>query len=648
MKKQVLSLLVSVAMIFSLMIPFQGVLAAEPEIGWSANPTGDQLTSWWYYGKNNAGEVVAHELSKNDTNCPISLGTVTPNYYDGASFSFTTNFPEGNSADAAHVVGYEITINIDKYPYLYLGVPAFASNFWIHPAIGSSLQTPNIGQISDAAEKVYTLSDYVTSDGGDGEEKFWITFTLVDGAKAGGTFNFNYLYVGNQEATPEKVLESRKPAFTTEDPNIAWSASMSDAQKADWWYYGKNNAGNVASHELSKNDENCPVTVSNVTGNAYQGAGFDFNLTFPEGNQADPYHTVGYKVTVDLNQHSYLYLKNGGLKENVWFEIKFGEELTTAPKHKEINGANADKYDLKTILGKEGKQTFWVVFTLIDGGKASSTFHFDYLFIGNEEADPSRVVSDSDIGWSANIEAQKSDWHYFGKNTAGTVVAQPLTSTDADFPLIVTPGDANDFDGTAFKVNFDWDNQDSQADFYQRLGIKVTIDLDKYPYLYAKTDYGRSDLLQIFTAKDLHAGEDFHDGETDGKKGTRVYNVGEHYNGGVQTFWLIVCFQDMNYNASDFNLDYLFFGNQDAAPAEENPGDGDEDNNSSNNNNSSTTDNTDSTDGTDNTSNNDSNNDNNETNVKTGYTNIIVVMTLLFAVSLAAAVIVIKKSKAIK
>ena len=781
MKKRILSLVAVLSLLICITPSlFTKVSAANAQIGWSANPQSSELSNIGYFGKDTSGTVSGYTLNSADANCPYSIKNVVANTYEGSSFDAAMSFPAGSQADPYQTLGFKVTVDVDAYPYLYIGTGTVMPNSWYELHIASELTGSNgtnkAAEISSSGEKCYKLSDYVT---GTGVQTFWLDFTLIDGGKAGVTFKFDYLFVGaatvfdttadnfnleqsttaptlngtigdseytklaysvskgsanmncvdwdetadasstyvdniseswswvgtklymgvvvtdpdytNNKTTvsdiymgdsliislapnadwgtrnrlvialgDDGIVRSNESGFVggtqaysftsldgyvevfakrdgdqtiyelaidmastsnpykftpaqgskfylstqvvcagtsttaqasntfktssadsngksvpmvilgngsvTTDSNIAWSASMSNDQLSKWTYFGNNNAGSVVSQALDKTDADCPISVSNITANDYEGASFDFNMAFPAGNKADPWQTAGYQVTVDVDKYRYLYFETTGMVSNSWMELHIGDSLGSSPKIKEISAASTEVIDLKNYITGTGTQTFWIAFTMIDGGKAGVDFHLNYMFIGNETSNPANINTDTGIAWSADINAQKAKWVYFGNNMAKKVVSQELSKLDTDCPISISDTSVNDYSGSAFKLNFQWPDS-SQADFYQRIGMKITVDVDKYPYLYFSSSFGRGDLLQLFTASTLGGDDGYKDVSTDDVKGARVVNLKEQYGSGVQTFWVVLSFQDVNYDESDFVVDYLYVGNEAAAPA---------------------------------------------------------------------------------
>ncbi|MDD2362433.1 MAG: hypothetical protein PHH84_05680, partial [Oscillospiraceae bacterium] len=298
-------------------------------------------------------------------------------------------------------------------------------------------------------------------------------------------------------------------------------------------------------------------------------AGFTAKLSFPSGSQAEPFQAIGRNVVIDVDETPYLYIDTSGYAANTWIELRIGNSISDTSLLDTITESTIKKYDLRETFPEGGVQSFCIAMTLIDGGKIGHGFSFNYLFIGNEAADPANSTAASDIGWSADIGAQKSKWNYFGKNTAGTVVSQNFNNLDANCPLIITTGEANEYDGTAFNVKFNW-TDDSEADFYQRIGYQVTLDTSIYSKLYFKADFGKNDVIELLLCEDVGSIPMFSNPAMNSDLGMRTIDLDTVFETpGTHTFWVVLSFHDMNYDGSDFDVEYLFIGTEAAKPDEE-------------------------------------------------------------------------------
>ncbi len=222
-KKLIAIISVPALLVGFLLINSTGVFALDEmdsAIGWVARFDEEALQNQWFDGGNSNPAGYTTPLMSALTNYYTfhGKGDVVENEFGGTSiaYSFTSN------SHGWYSVVCKLEVDIDKYPYLYIGASATTEN--TAPITlnidrtGDPKGNEALGRHSHAtgADHKINMRDYIE---GSGVQSINLTFGMV--LENGGPvwLNLDYLFVGNEAADPIKPVD--------ENP-IEWVAHFHD------------------------------------------------------------------------------------------------------------------------------------------------------------------------------------------------------------------------------------------------------------------------------------------------------------------------------------------------------------------------------------------------------------------------------------
>ncbi len=367
-------------------------------------------------------------------------------------------------------------------------------------------------------------------------------------------------------------LPAALPAFPASAGStglVGWTASGATA--GDWWYYSRDNSDTVVSNTFgdARGDEGRSVVLTAGEMNRYGGDRMTFAFRF-RGNCADTWANVGIPVQIDLDRFSYFYYSLASLPAGGAVEIKFDTSLAGATALT-VREAGEGEFDLTELYPEGGVRNFWVNFALVCPARQDCDFVFDYLMIGDADALSFDVNDVERTMEPYAFDFAEQDFTYYGKNDRGDVIRRTVSQCrDGDCPLYFDTGYPDEAPGGSLYASFAWP-AGSAADFFQRFAYRTKVDLDDTPYLYCKIGFDRGDWLGVgATECDFdQAGPSA--GLTEDKRsvpGVYAIDVKGALGGGVRDLNVVLTFADMNYDGSEFTVEYLYFGSRAEAPEE--------------------------------------------------------------------------------
>lgn len=365
------------------------------------------------------------------------------------------------------------------------------------------------------------------------------------------------------------LLTASFPLTAAAKGTVGWTASGSTA--SDWWYYSRDNSDTVVSNTFgdARGDDGRSVVLTPGEMNRYGGDEMTFSFRF-RGNCADTWANVGIPVQIDLDRFPYFYYSLASLPAGGAVEVKLDTSLAGATSLT-LREAGEGEFDLTELYPKGGVTSFWVNFTLVCPNRQDYDFVFDYVMIGDAAAlsfdvnDVERTMEP----YALDFDAQ--DFVYYGKNDGGNVIRRNVSQCkNRDCPLSFETDSPEEAPGGSLYAYFGWP-EGSTADFFQRIAYRTKVDLDDTPYLYCKTSFDRGDWLGISATECDFDQEGPEAGLGDERKtvpGAYAIDVKGALGGGVREVNIVLVFADMNFDGSEFGIEYLYFGNRAEAPAE--------------------------------------------------------------------------------
>lgn len=202
-------------------------------------------------------------------------------------------------------------------------------------------------------------------------------------------------------------------------------------------------------------------------------------------------------------------------------------------------------------------------------GETKVSDEADYTF--TPTADVSLVAHFEAVGWSMDLSTQAAAWQWVGDHGNATHTASVAeVQAGTVCPLKFEVGAANAYGGKSLKATFDYEV--AGAVFYQFLGTRLTVDVDKTPYLYYKCDFSKVDLFTMYLNDQEINGQSNGVFGDSAEHGMQRLDLKAHYGSGVHSFFLIAYFYDSDgTDEKPFTIEYCFTGTAEDAPSEKEP-----------------------------------------------------------------------------
>lgn len=557
-------------------LPIFGVAAekADAEIGWIANFS--KPADW---GSIKLDGTTRATLADASSSVTITKNSVSEDghsvqLFAGYSYDVNDGHVYEQYANDFYMAYSQVTVDLDKTPYLYMKYaapnPETAFRVFVtqQEDFYNSLNAGNAfssaaGQSGVEIEGDYRRMNLKTLSGKSGTQTFTVmlTFCYVNGAP----WDIGYVFAGsdgniNGDNAVKALSEPQPPVIT----------NQVDFADLTQWYSFEGSSPNV--YTLA--DEDSFTKITDITADK-KGA-----TIYPK-NYNGQFNMIARKVTVDVDKTPYFYTKYHIEKavparfqmflhteDHAWI---VGEGKTTynlfegsGDTHCEQNGEYY-KYDLKAA-GLSGVQTFFVCLcpNYID---SYNTWTVDYMFFGTADENPYKGDEPTPVGkWSMDLSKQAADWLWLGDCKGGTY-SDSIQNVlgGAESALKFTVGDDNGFGGRSLKVELNYETAGTV--FYQFIGTRLTVDVDKTPYLYFKGTFSKTDFFTMYlndqeicgVSNGVSGDKTLHEGQ--------VLDLKAHYKSGVHSFWLIGYFYDGDGDDDKpFVIDYAYVGDENDKP----------------------------------------------------------------------------------
>ena len=581
-KRRLITLVSLAALLLGLVagLPFAGVMAAKPdaEIGWIADFS--KPADW---GSIKLDGTTRATLADASSSVTITKNSVSEDghsvqLFAGYSYDVNDGHVYEQYANDFYMAYSQVTVDLDKMPYLYMKYaapnPETAFRVFVtqQEDFYNSLNAGNAfssaaGQSGVEIEGDYRRMNLKTLSGKSGTQTFTVmlTFCYVNGAP----WDIGYVFAGSDgNINGDNAV---KALSEPETPTITNQVDFSDLTK---WYSFEGSNPNV--YTLA--DEDSFIKIKDITADK-RGA-----TIYPK-NFNGQFNMIAQKVTVDVDKTPYFYTKyHTELAEAARFQMFLhtedhawivGEGKTTYSLFDGSGDANCTKdgeyykYDLKAA-GLSGVQTFFVCLcpNYID---AYNIWTIDYMFFGAADEDPNKGEEPLQPAgkWSMDLSQQAESWLWVGDCKGATYSDTVKNVLDgAESALKFTVGDDNGFGGKSLKAEFNYETPGTV--FYQFIGTKLTVDVDKTPYLYFKGTFSRTDFFTMYLNDQEISG--MHNGVSGDKTlhEGQVLDLKAHYKSGTHTFWLIAYFYDGDGDDDKpFTIDYAYVGDENDKPKPE-------------------------------------------------------------------------------
>ena len=301
-----------------------------------------------------------------------------------------------------HYTGYRLSVDLDKYPYLYVRMKlptsytvdftASTVNDFFSGGLGNLQAAGAYDEVKLRGGEIYRRYHLKEVTGLSGKQIIWLKFTLCDEDKArnqpqksrSDDFVFDYMFIGGASpvlgGTPlslQAVIDSKNTS------GVGWIADMTDPSK---WLTTCLDA-NLQTAQCWLNQSPSFLKIRSVNDPAF--------TLYLDKDTNSYYQTTGYRCTVDLDQYPYLYSKikspmGGSVVLSVTAEADYYATSKNSSENQKyfdtvmIDGSLYRRYRLQELLDMTGKRDLWIKITVLNLNYDEQDFVFDYVFIGNE------------------------------------------------------------------------------------------------------------------------------------------------------------------------------------------------------------------------------------------------------------------------
>ena len=627
MMKRTISWIAAVMLLVSMVVGGSAVPAAatgetpeDAKIGWITDFT--NLTKW---KSCKLDGQQASDLSQSGSTVQVLEGSVTSDGF-GA-----TLYASASYANDYYFAYQEVTIDLDQYPYLYtqytpmqgndnafqLGAALKKENvgIWTQLSTGDSMKNLCSATSGVEIEGNYRRLDLKTALGVTGTQTIYVFmgFCYVNGS----TWEMNYTFLGtdgNLESDAAVAAYAAENSGGTETPGGDLTAEYTESNIVLDGVISSEEWGE-AVYSIDKDSPNTSIS-SGVEEKNYPSSVTQYmrwNETYlyvavevEDADHSNPNTGIdtwrGDSIFIGIKPKN---AESGNFNRLVTALADDGNIYVTDVSHRngsqEEGRSGLSSCHTAKVVRKDGKTVYeirieWakLLHPVVPQTGISFTCWTDVYCFGTDTSSEAlgtfkycvkgedgkfknpivslnggNVVEPEDTAWSMDLSTQAADWIYhgdYGKATHSASMEEVLAG--ATCPLKFTVGEDNGYGGKSLTAEFDYSVPG--AVFYQFLGIRLTVDVDKTPYLYFKGDFSKVDFFNIYLNDNEISGEGNGVMGDQTNHDAQCLDLKEHYKSGVHTFYLIAFFYDGDgEDGKPFTIEYCFTGTAEDAPKDD-------------------------------------------------------------------------------